>query len=193
MKPAKHGRDHCRGGEDPIPCGQAWVEALRTSASQVVTATTELIFDQVRTNARSVFGRASDTAGILIKEPGLYATYAAVRIGAGDIAVARAIYTTVQPNANGPLWGIGSEFAETSFSVGLGQAQAGLGEVTAASTISKSVLNHVGIQRLIEFTEANPMRAAVILQRNTANWTVQGLNSSLVIVQISAGGGTVIT
>jgi hypothetical protein len=37
VKPAKHGRDHCPGGEDPIPCGLPWARVHIAATS--VTAT----------------------------------------------------------------------------------------------------------------------------------------------------------
>lgn len=41
-KPDKHGRDHCPGGEDPIPClGTEWVQRVKTTDQGITSSTND--------------------------------------------------------------------------------------------------------------------------------------------------------
>lgn len=78
-KPDKHGRDHCPGGEDPIPClGPTCLRALRDYGTGLVVASaseTPVTFDQWENENSSIFGEtlfSGDLQKVSFKAQGVY-------------------------------------------------------------------------------------------------------------------------
>lgn len=78
-KPDKHGRDHCPGGEDPIPClgGTPVFHAYQDSTFQSIPdgATTVLLFDTWTISDESVYDVTlvgSQTSGAELFKAGVY-------------------------------------------------------------------------------------------------------------------------
>ena len=82
LKPAKHGRDHCPGGEDPIPClttGQ-WIVLKDIAGGQTfpVDTDTVIVFDTEVNDYPSTFDTSlfgPDLANVLILEDGVYSMH----------------------------------------------------------------------------------------------------------------------
>lgn len=79
LKPAIHGRDHCPGGADPIPClGSVCLRALYhpTGGAAVATLTeTIILFDTWENEATSVFGETlsgGDLQKVSLLQQGIY-------------------------------------------------------------------------------------------------------------------------
>ena len=188
MKPAKHGRDHKRGGEDPVPFDLPYIIVSNGGTNQTVTGNTELLFTAVvASNDATVFEwNSTDPSGVLIHETGLYIFFADVSVLAGSVAIPRSVVNGLALNSSGPLASLGSEAGEGIFAFGTGQGASGVSEV---DTIAKSRLLHTAIVPVTSggIIEVNPFRAVVNLMHPAGDYTVGNIASALTIVRFSAG------
>ena len=106
IKPAKHGRDHLFGGEDPVDWEVPWCQAYRTSSQLIDSSAEEIVFTDFYTNAPQYFTLdTSNSSGILIGADGMYQTMGKTEVGSGDAATVRQTYVQAQPQAVYPTFG----------------------------------------------------------------------------------------
>lgn len=180
IKPAKHGRDHLAGGEDPVPFGAEWIVASPDGLGDITVSTTmELPHSkwEVFTNSPATFGwNEADSPGLLIRRTGLYVCISNVTVYSGYIGVPRSIYQSAQPLSSGPNL-FGNELGDGGAIIGgSGQNGAGLNEVSGAGP-SKSRLTHSVFQIFGETGGvgsllANPWRVVTVLQHQGSNWII---------------------
>lgn len=174
------------GGTDPIDLPTyCW---SRRDTGQAVTTTAEMSFSFIETNDPDTFERESPS-GVLIRRPGIYQFFAAVRVGSSFSGVDRSMYQTIALQSSGVGGGFGTELGQASFAAGNGQGLASLGEVIAPP--GKTVLNHIAVLPIsdsFDFAD-DPPRYAVILVHAGTNYTISsggGLPSAFVIQRLGS-------
>lgn len=172
-----------RGGTDPIPPFTTWAKGTGNTA-QTVTETTELVFDNFRTNDQSTFGwdESGDPSGILIRSRGLYMVLAHVAYDNTDDAVERDMYVHWDALSSGVTFG-----SELLPAIGAGQNSSSIGIVSSIpSLIEKVNLDYFSIAELFATgLDSDPFRAAVVLGHNGTDYDTASSESTLTIVKLS--------
>lgn len=182
-----HGDEHTIGGPDPFrPELPTVVATNQNGSTQTVSATDELVFATVKTNDDDCFAWDSgDPAGVVILRSGFYAFFATVNVVGASIAVARSMYSVCQPLASGALAGVGTELGAGNFFLGTGQGSSSIAQVT---TIAKSTLSHIAIAD-VQVPVDDWMRAAVILEFVSSDYTLSSTPSGLTIMRVGGARG----
>ena len=168
-KPAKHGRDHKKGGEDPVPFELEW--AYVQAGAQLIDASAEyIVWDTpLWTNAPHVFSLATGNDGILTHEVGMYETAAFITTGA--ITTARDMYVQAQPLSSYPTFG--TEFGMTVYA---------LDTSLLDTTIARQNHHAYGVLG----GDPDPTKVVLVARNLGSSWSTS--SSGLVIIKIGGGG-----
>lgn len=192
IKPAKHGRDHLAGGEDPVPFGAEWIVATPSGGGDItVTTTMEMPYADfgVYTNSPATFGwDPDDPAGILIRRTGFYLCGVTINTYSSYISTPKIIYQSAQPLSSGPGL-FGNELGDGAFCIGNGMGASGISQAPGPGGEGKSRIAHYAHIIFGETggpgsLDGDPWRHAVVLQHLGSNWVVGNIPSRTSIVRV---------